>query len=246
MFLQSYIVPVCRFVYDGDKALAVKAYGTAFLIGSEGHFLTAAHVVGEERAGDGGFVGLMCKATDGSPASVAVKIEEHVVAEAPFDVALGVTSHTCGSPFTLKHREVTIWSQVAAAGYPESTIIRQGRGLFLALRGKRGYVQRIAESFEASVGDQPRHFETNFPVEPGMSGAPLFIHAGASDHVVGICTGVNKSRQVEYEYEEVEEDGTVFRERRYRVEEFGIAQDLAGLSDWRPHLLGGRKLSEVA
>lgn len=236
-YLQSYVVPLCEFRRDGAHSIPVRLCGTAFFIDNDGSFLTAAHVLRDAfaRWGSGrvGFVGLCCKAEDGSPNSIAAPIIDWVAAPAPFDIAAGRVPLVTATYLSLEPIEVTLWKQVATLGYAEAATSPMGRGVFMGLRGKRGYVQRVIEPDEALFGPRPRCYELDFVVEPGLSGAPLFVHQGLrQDTIVGVCTGSNRSRLIDFEFEEIDASGQVCREVRTRIEEVGIAEVIDGLRGW--------------
>ena len=96
------------------------------------------------------------------------------------------------------------------------------------------------------MGGQAPALELSFAVPAGLSGAPLFLpDAGEKHSLLGVCVSSHESETQEHIYEEIDEDGGIFRERRLRVEQFGIAHSLAPLADWRPQVLRGKTLKEV-
>lgn len=113
-------------------------------------------------------------------------------------------------------------------------------------RGFKGYVHRLVKVGEFAAGGHPDAFEVSFAMHPGLSGAPLFLHAGPRDVAVGVCVGANRAETVDFDYEEILEGGEIRREKRLRVEEYGIAHDLRPLLGWRPPVLKGLTLAEVA
>jgi hypothetical protein len=62
---------------------------------------------------------------------------------------------------------------------------------------------------------------------------------------MGICIGSVDSEVAMYSSEEVETDGKIFRARKVRVEQIGIAIDLSELADWKPACLYGKSLKDI-
>jgi hypothetical protein len=109
-------------------------------------------------------------------------------------------------------------------------------------RGFKGYVHREVKAGQLPGSPHPDRFETSFRMPPGLSGAPLFVSDGGRHVVIGVCVGVNTSELTDYLVEEVTANGAVNRERRVRIEEYGIAHDLHPLLDSRPPVFKGRTL----
>ncbi len=60
-YLETYIVPVCRFNQSSGAAVIQDFFGTAFFVGGGGVFLTARHVLDDASHAveeKGGFLGL--------------------------------------------------------------------------------------------------------------------------------------------------------------------------------------------
>ena len=71
--------------------------------------------------------------------------------------------------------------------------------------------------------------------EDNQEAAPPFL-------LIGVCTGNQPAELVDFAYETVEEDGSRFKEKKIRIEEYGIAHDLWSLRQWAPDCLGGQTL----
>jgi len=80
----------------------------------------------------------------------------------------------------------------------------------------------------------------------GLSGSPLFVPGAQNGIAIGVCVGVNRGETTEYMFEEINANGETLREKRVRIEEYGLAHDLRPLLSWRPSSLGGRSLAEAA
>src|SRR5438132_9755692 len=100
LFLETYIVPVCRFETLNEAAYIRAFHGTAFFINSEGTFLSARHVIvtGEADVKDhGGFLGLCIRADS---ENVAPRILHHDLADEPYDVCVGQADFKCETLLT--------------------------------------------------------------------------------------------------------------------------------------------------
>jgi len=246
--LETYVVPICRFDIGEGKAVIRTFHGTAFFVGESGTFLTARHVIEDAITNvrnHGGFVGLCGKAED-FKSNRAIPIQNSEFAPAPYDVAVGTTNYRCQSVFTVEKIEVAMWADVAMLGYPSSTLVNSNGAIWMYLRGFKGYVQRTVSPEALPLSTHPCSFEASFPIARGMSGAPLFVHAGRKDIVVGVCVGSNRSETLDYEYVDVDEAGRELRESIRRIEEYGLAHDIRPLVTWSPALLEGKTLGEVS
>lgn len=247
-YLETYVVPVCRFHDSSGTALIRAFFGTAFFVGSGGVFLTARHVLDDaKRAVEecGGFLGL-CVRPPESRGNVACSITSIEAAESPYDVSVGTVGANFPSYLTLADVPVNVWREVASYGYPSTAQNRSNDEFWMYGRGFRGYVHREVRTGQLPGNPHPHAFETSFSMPQGLSGGPLFVPGSSSDVAIGVCVGVNRGETTEYMFEEVQANGRTLTERRVRVEEYGIAHDLRPLLSWRPSNLGGRSLAEVA
>lgn len=108
VYLETYIVPVCRFELGANSALIRSFHGTAFFVNDGGVFITARHVV--ERGSEavvrhGGFLGLCVRPADGS-GNVAAKIVSFDHANPPYDVSIGRCSGSFPTLLTVQTVEV--------------------------------------------------------------------------------------------------------------------------------------------
>jgi hypothetical protein len=113
-------------------------------------------------------------------------------------------------------------------------------------QGFKGHVHRTIGENQGRLRGHPDAFELSFPVPSGFSGAPLFVPSQPKDIAVGVCVGVNRTEEVEFMHEEIQEDGQLSREKRTRMEEYGIAHDIRDLGLWVPPSLGGLTLRELS
>lgn len=246
-FLQDYVTAICSYRQEGGQAYITKFLGTAFFISSDGHFLTAKHVIDACRADPSRSYGLIVKtARDGS--NLVAPLTNVEDADAPWDVTIGKIEYPTMSwvrwPVAA---DATEWSDVATFGYPESALRASPAQFDIHLRVLKGYVVRQlnGDDYGPSGGQAPG-LELSFAVPQGMSGAPLFLPGNeAHFDLVGICVSSHQTEVSEYVHEEIEEGGAIFRERRLRVEQYGIAHRVPRLADWKPRLLGGLSLREL-
>jgi Trypsin-like peptidase domain len=248
LFLETFIVPVCRFEMDSNRVLIRRYHGTAFFVNNDGVFVTAKHVIErgrEDVTEKGGFLGLCPRPKDG-PGNVASYISSYDHADPPYDVCVGRCNGTFPTFITLRGSDVATWSDVVTYGYPETALNVSLEGFWIYGRGFKGYIHRLVKSGQFASGSHPDAFEVSFAMHPGLSGAPLFLPDRKKWVAVAVCVGANRAEVLDFEYEEIQESGEVHRERRLRVEEYGIAHDLRPLLDWRPSVLRGLTLAEAS
>jgi hypothetical protein len=247
-FLQSFVAPICRYL-KGDVDLVVQLHGTAFLVSTDGVFLTARHVLEKlfaeinEKGGSAGVFPMQVVA--GKPRSLTVPIVDFEYAPVPADIAIFATGYNSSTPFRLVMRTVEVWQDIATMGYPASNANQTSDKFEVQQRAHKGYIQRVIPAGRLHPGQHPDCFELSFPITNGLSGSPLFIYQGEIDEVVGICTHSHESRVVLHSHMNVTEGVAEFSEVVSRVEEFGIAHDLRPLLDWAPSCLNGLKLHQV-
>ena len=224
-------------------------YGTAFFINGEGAFLTASHVLKAAQKtveGNGRQLALVVKGIDGaSEKSFLAPIETYEHAPEPYDVSAGRVAARSPTYLRLRPFEIAVWRDVAAFGYPESAIARQFDDLRLNLRALKGYVQRLTRPGDLPLGEHPAGYELSFNISPGLSRAPVFIHEGQTDLLIGVAVSSVRSELIDASITEVNDNGQEYTERRVRIEEYGFAHDIRGLLDWRPSIFHGLSLNEL-
>lgn len=249
-FLQSVVAPVGIYIETPEQILVQQIFGTGFFIDASGHFLTARHVLDAAKADAAAInakLGIFPMQVVGDQkVNLTAPIVEIENAPLPFDITLGRAPYHCKTFFELARREVEVWQDVATMGYPTNTSEKTAAQYRIQQRAHKGYIQRCIPSERMTVGTHPDCFEVNFPITEGMSGAPLFIHRGALDDLIGICVGSVRSQIVDYQSLELTEDGGKYSEKTMRIEEYGIAHDIRGLLDWKPVMLAGKSLFETS
>lgn len=248
MYLSSYVTPVCLFIRDGEIADLQKLIGTAFFIGCGGYFLTARHVLEQALAAaneSGQEVCLVVKGQNGrSEESRVVQLERHEFAPQPYDIAAGWIPYHPRSPLKIQPFEASVWTDVAALGYPESASVMDGGALWMNIRGYRGHIQRPTIPRDMRIGNHPNGFELSFLLGPGSSGGPVFTTR--DEVVIGVAVASFSSQHIEDEFTEIDHQGNEYREKRVRIEQFGFAHDITGLLGWRADIFGGASLQEIA
>ena len=251
MFLQSYVLPVCVYrVAENGSASVIRLHGTSFLIDDSGTFLSAAHVLNSAKrdARENGLLcGVVCKGDGGrSIKSDVARILSFEVAPNGRDVAIGRTKYCGPTQFVFGKDEIDVWQDVATYGYPIEAISGDVGALNLNLRAHKGYVQRLVRRGDIALSLSSVGFELSFLLARGLSGAPLFVHSNPLDLLVGVCVSSIRSEIVEDQIVEVLEDGREYRETRSSITEYGFAESLSTIADWKPDGFDGRSLACIA
>lgn len=247
MYLQSDLLRVVWATIDDNGRPQIRnMHGTAFLLGRSGVFLTARHVLESAFAQNPNeFPPSILAATEEGELKTDL-ICEYEVAPGGQDIAIGRSGYTCDSMYLLDTSKHTVWQEVLSAGYPEDAFVRAGLNVKTPLRAYKGIVQRLVKPGDLHLAPETDGFELSFSPSPGMSGAPLCLPWWTGSlGVFGVCVGAFRSEQVEDEFVEVNKDGSRYSERRVRITQFGLAESLYPLLDWRPKLLGGASLKEA-
>jgi trypsin-like peptidase len=250
--LEDSIVPVVRVGHHNGGKLIERFHGTAFFIDTKGTFVTASHVLANADAdagAHGGTIALVCRDPTRPELRFAKTIVARSFATQPNDVAVGKVNWTTKAAFELvpPDAKLWVWQEVWTAGYPESARVMIGDLHRFEPRGYYGYILRRLPRGKLLVVEHPDAFELSFPVVAGMSGAPLFLRNINSDLfvLVGVCRGSHPSEIVDYVSETVIEEGKTLQEKRIKVEEYGIADDIRPLADWHPVCMDGVKLGDA-
>jgi len=250
MFLQSYVVPVCLYSSSQDTADIKELIGSAFFINKNGCFMTAQHIIeaAEDRAKQKGYeIGIVVKSVSGtsSKSSIApiLLIEK---APEPYDVAIGTVNYSCKTLLKFQNRDVEVWQDVATYGYPLDAVSGNPSSLNLNIRCHKGYIQRLTKPEDIPFGENPTGFELSFLLSKGLSGAPLFIHDGSHEIVIGVCVGSMRSETIEDQYTKVNDNGEIFTETRLSINQFGLAQNILPILDWTPSEFNGLSLLEIS
>jgi Trypsin-like peptidase domain len=249
-YLQSYVVSVCLVECRGSEVSLKKHIGTAFFFSKAGYFMTAGHVVSDafsEAASSSLRVGLIVKADNGSSAEPVVfllDLSDVERAPSPYDITVGHVSYYPDTPLRISSTSLSMWQEVATMGYPASSTVPEVDGLWVNLRGHKGYIQRQTLPRDIHAGDHPNGIELSFLLSPGMSGCPIFTTA--DEIVVGVGVSSIQSEMLDSQVLEVIDDTKTYRERTIKLEQFGFAHDIAGLLQWRAEIFDGQTLEEVA
>jgi hypothetical protein len=245
--LQDFVVPICRSEIADGQATLRKLEGTAFFINGDGIYLTAAHVLKSivaQPAESEVHYGLVVKPIDEPSDSLFAPLGKYEFAPAPFDIGIGAIVFRSRSWFhAYSGQKIEGWRDIATLGYPETALNSHPTDFNIHLRMLKGFIQRPIAADELPIHrPHPNCFELNFAVTAGLSGAPLFIAAGANrQELIGVCTSSYSAEIVDYSELTVEEDGKVLKEKSVKAEQYGIAHSIADLLDWEPEILGGRR-----
>ena len=250
IFLQSFVLPVCSYHIDHGRATVDDLFGSAFFMNSSGIFLTARHVIESAIVNakkKDRVVGLCQKQDAGRSAKSGVAdIIAYEFAPEPYDIAIGRSSAGSESLLTLAPHKVEVWQDVAAYGYPLSITDMTAERISMNLRAHKGYIQRLIPPGELKISKNPDAFELSFSLSRGLSGSPLFIHREPKDIVIGVCVGTIRTEETDFELTEVDDAGCIYKESRLKIEQFGMAHDIRPLHSWKPKLLEGLTLLEIA
>ncbi|MDP2081919.1 MAG: trypsin-like peptidase domain-containing protein [Pseudotabrizicola sp.] len=244
MYLQSDLLRVVSSKVDKDGTPHIELlHGTAFLIGDSGLFLTARHVLEAAQTSKASGCEPVIFAVTEAGKRTTSPILEYELAPNGQDIGIGRTAYRCDSMYRIDTRQHTVWREVLTAGYPEDAFVRDEVGIKTPIRAFKGIVQRLIRPGDLHLAPRSDGFELSFSPSPGMSGAPLCV-PGRDGHlsVIGVCVGAFRSEQIEDEYTEVKSDGSRYFERRVRIVQFGLAEALFPLLDWRPSVLNGATL----
>ncbi len=250
LYLGEFVFPICEFApADAPNELSiVRFHGTGFMIGTDGYFLSARHVINEEclsRLSDQHVLAAIIKTTDNNervwkPARIT-NVEDH----SSIDVVLGKIDHR-PPPFFSSRRQVAYgWEDVHTFGYPDTRTRNPRNGLFeFNPQFLKGYISRRVEATDPMVAPYGPSYELSFPIPLGVSGSPVF-RLGEDHSLIGIAVASLESSVSVHEYTSVEDDGKKFSEVIRKVEQFGVAIRLADVANWAPRIAGGKCLGEL-
>jgi Trypsin-like peptidase domain len=244
MYIQSDLIALVGYSISPTGGANVEAlFGTGFLLGDEGVFLTAAHVIRQAVAAreSGQLIGVSGHNQDGK---LIAPISAYEFAPNGQDIAIGVSKYTFKSTYKLDFGQYEVWQRVATAGYPEDAVVRSDGFISIPLRAYKGIIQRIVNQGHLALSPKAQGYELSFSPAPGSSGAPLFVHTADKSIVIGVCVGSFRTEQVEDEITEVSRDGSRYIEKRVRINQFGLAEATHPLAEWVPGFLG-KRVSEI-
>lgn len=252
LLLQSFVAPIYTYKMNSEGVpQAIQLQGSGFFLGV-GTLITAAHVLinaqTEINAGraDGVCSSPRVLGNDGVEQNLFIKISNPECAPHPYDIAVAITDYTVVSDRHFNTINVAIADDVATLGYPESSVQINNGTIYVQARVHKGYVQRVVPQNRLVIGEEnPKLYELSFAVTKGMSGSPLLTTQDNKEHVVGVCVGTHSSELLDYLSKDIEEDGTTFSEKHFRILEYGIAHDLISLYSWSPGILKGKTLADI-
>jgi len=242
MMFQEVIVPILSYDMKDGKPVNERLRGTASFINSKGFFITAAHVILEEKT-----MGLLVKDNTNPENCIHIKIQEYESAPDGIDIAIGKTGYPTKSGFMVdSNLDLNHPTTVYTAGYPEEIVHIQEDGIkHIHLRNIKGYLQRIIPAKHLpTIINNPKSYELDFLVPHCMSGSPLMI-VKEKNILIGICTGTSYTEYAGSEMVEIEENGKKYKEKTVKTIEYGMAIALDILQDWKPDLLEGKTLYEA-
>jgi len=229
-------------------------FGTAFFINQNGAFITAGHVLKDlmtQIDEKGGSPGLVLVNPEDRSKRYLGEILNYSYADEPYDIAVGIVKHVPKAYFELLNPEkIWIWQDVQTLGYPQSAMSMEGERVRSDVQGLKGYILRKLPQGNVLMKEHPISYELSFPIPIGLSGAPLVIRftdlfsGELAFPLLAVCVGSHQTELVDFSYEEVEESGTKFKEKKVKIIEYGIAHDLWSLKDWEPKCLEGKTLKE--
>lgn len=248
--MNTVVFSICLYNDINNTIHVKKLIGTGFFINKKGVFLTASHII--KQAND--FINnsnLKVALFPTDPNSdyekkLVVPILKSEFSPKPNDIAIGLTGYKSPTFFDLENIKVGGWKNVATVGYPTSYVNELPHEYQIQQRCLKGYVQREIQKGRHSTLDNPPLFELSFPITRGLSGAPLFVHSKPNEKLIGVCVGSIQSSIVDYEHLEVEDGKSTYKERNLRIEEYGIADDIRPLLNWKPKILEGKSLVELS
>lgn len=162
----------------GFAAAVPVVYGTAFPIAHGGIFVTAAHVIRDAKS-DGEPV--LSRLRSGDGAMQAYQIVDMELFEGLDLAVMRCPALEAAIPLSLDFdRELTIFDEVSAVGYPFSV---DAEHLTMVHRGFAGHIVTRREFYHLPM--QPPGYELSFLTPPGMSGAPLVAKQGGSHYCYG-------------------------------------------------------------
>jgi hypothetical protein len=212
--------------WEPKKGIGPQFIGTCFAYRRQGHFITAAHCVGDLQADQLGVI---------TPRGGLIKSAFAVTRHPSADIAIieTPTMHVEGDevePFELIVSNWSLGEDFFAYGYPVDVLgpdpAKPTERLF------KGHFQRFLDHKSQHLPFQYLAAELSFPSPAGLSGGPLFRPA-AHTVLLGMATENLMSTTTLESVERLRRgDEPVERLSRERVIEYGVALMLSGVNDW--------------
>jgi len=212
--------------WEPKKGIGPTFIGTCFAYRRQGHFITAAHCVGDLKADQLGVI---------TPLGSLIKSAFAVTRHPTSDIAIieTPTIHAEGDevePFELIVSNWSLGEDFFAYGYPIDVLgpdpAKPTERLF------KGHFQRFLNHKSQHLPYSYLAAELSFASPVGLSGGPLFRPA-AHTVLLGMATENLMSTTSLESFEELRRGAKlVEKHSRERVIEYGVALMLSGVSDW--------------
>lgn len=243
--LQEYVVPICKYNIKNNSARIEKLLGSAFFISNDGFFLTAGHII--RSIDDIRMIGL-CVKEKITFKNLMAPIKNYELNNANIDIAIAKIDFQTESIFTYTELVPGYGMDVNTFGYPESALNVSPDWFGINIRTHKGYIQRLIGSGEISLLKPHLNLiEVNFPIPVGLSGSPLFAPVpipNQKNPLLGICIGSLSTELTDYEHLEINDKKEKYSEKKIKLEQYGIAQDIRDILDWCPNLLQGASIKD--
>lgn len=269
-YIGAYVFPIVKMVSNqGKKPVPVGVLGTGFLIGNEGYFLTANHVLSEatlnKLAENERIFAFLTNDdvinTNWTPCPITRGNVENALFENA-DLSIGKINHNPKLFFALGGSSYG-WGDIKSMGYPVAQQISDqtdelgNRKFRFAPLFLKGYIERVTGNGEniETMKNCPPGFILSYPLLPGVSGAPIIKDEGkgitVGAKVVGVCLQSFSSRILLHEitnYKEIDKEKQLtkeFTENANRVVEHGFGVNLQSMKDWKIRIAQNRTLKEI-
>ncbi|GAA3638898.1 S1 family peptidase [Flavivirga jejuensis] len=246
--VSHFIFPLAIVNFDSKKGEGSykRFLGTGFLIGNEGFFLSAKHVLNEnifnELNENEYVVGLFH--SHNPNAFKVLEVEDY--SNSKTDLMIGKMPDIPQIEDNIfkinKYSKAHGWVDVHSYGFPNSLVdVIPEKGQFL-----KGYISRITDENEniGTFEEAPSSYLLSSPIPSGMSGSPLFVRNNGFV-LAGICLGTVESTTTLWENNFIEDDGTKIKEQKDRVLENGIALIIANYLEWEISIANDRLLKDL-
>ncbi len=197
--------------------------GSGFIFRDVNTLLTAKHCVGDFKPHD---LIIMIYAT-GNRVYDVIEIESHQKADISIIKIQGVNELEIGWPKDSLFDDRSFGIEVMACGFPEES--RLGKSQPTA-RVFRGHIQRFI-NWESHLGYEYVGAELSFRCPGGLSGGPLF-NPKFPGRTYGLITENIRTSTILDSFEEVYDDGKIYREHHESVIYYGVAVWLPTISTW--------------
>jgi hypothetical protein len=253
-YLADVVFPICLFSELETKQQCFKEYlGTGFFIGTKGYFITAKHVVPQEKVEKiekkDSFLILPRKQVGLKTEYDPVRITAFEAAPNDIDLVVGKTDYKPGGFFDIgEEGESYGWENVMSYGYPAS-IYREaesGKPIFDPSFLK-GYITRKLQQGKTlgTIKNIPPGYALNYPIPQGMSGCPVFKDS-ENKTLVGVGVGTFEEKTQLWQNTAYKSDKEKYEETAYRVIETGFAINILSFHYWGLKIADGKTIQEIS